>query len=279
MTEVERGRHPALAGLQDIPVPAQRLRGKVAVVTGSANGIGAETAALFASHGAKVLGLDIDEANGAALAETLRARFGPDAAEFHTADVGVVEQVREVAAGILSGNPRIDVLFNNAGMLGDFDVPLAETDFARWQRIVDVNLTSVISCSQAFLPGLKQAESGAVIHNATIDALLGNPHAALYTTSKGGIVPLTHIMAYEFGAWNIRVNCIVAGGIPTGLGRGQVTTAYEDALAASTSLHRRGLPIEAATVALFLATSDSSFVNGTTVQVDGGRIGLTPGTL
>ncbi|WP_432841585.1 SDR family NAD(P)-dependent oxidoreductase [Dactylosporangium sp. CA-092794] len=265
--------------LDEVVEPARRLRGKVAVITGSGHGIGAATSALFAAHGATVIGLDIDADAGAALAEALGKRFGPGAAVFHAVDVGDVAEVGRVAAAVLDEHPRIDVLFNNAGILGDFDTPLAETDFSRWRRIVDVNLTGVIACSQAFLPGLRRSAAGSVIHNATIDALLGNPHAALYSASKGGIIPLTHVMAYEFGVWGIRVNCIVAGGIPTGLGRGQVSSEYEDALAAATSLRRRGRPIEAATVALFLATGDSSFVNGTSLQVDGGRIGLTPGTL
>jgi meso-butanediol dehydrogenase / (S,S)-butanediol dehydrogenase / diacetyl reductase len=265
--------------LPSLDPDVQRLRGKVAVITGSATGIGASTATLFAAHGATVIGLDVNTDAGSAGAAALRERHGEDAAEFVRADVSNVDEVHAVAGQILARWPRIDVLFNNAGILGRFDVPIERADYADWASIVGVNLTGVLACSRAFLPGLKRAESGSIIHNATIDALLGNPHASLYSIAKGGLVPMTHVMAYEYGQWGIRVNCVVAGGIPTGLSRGEVSSAYEKQLASATSLRRLGLPIEAATVVLFLATPDSSFVSGVCLPVDGGRIGLTPGTL
>jgi NAD(P)-dependent dehydrogenase (short-subunit alcohol dehydrogenase family) len=256
-----------------------RLAGKVAVITGAAGGIGAQTAALFASHGARVIGVDVNADAGKVTFDALQGRYGEHSVEFAHVDIADRDHVHRYAADVLSRYGRVDVLFNNAGILGPFNVALADSDYEVWDRLLEVNLTGSLTCSIAFKPALIKSGAASVIHNATIDALLGNPHASLYSISKGGLIPMTHVMAWEYGQWGIRVNCIVAGGIPTGLSRGQVATAYQDQLGAAASLRRKGTPLEAAYVALFLASEESAYVSGVSLPVDGGRICLTPGTL
>jgi meso-butanediol dehydrogenase/(S,S)-butanediol dehydrogenase/diacetyl reductase len=254
-----------------------RLLGKIAVITGSAAGIGAQTAALFLAHGATVVGMDIDGEGDTT--QALRNAYPDRTFEFSAFDVADRDAMQAFAADTLDRYGHVDVLFNNAGILGTFDRPIADSDYTEWARLLDVNLTATLAATVAFMPGLRRSAAGSVIHNATIDAVLGNPRASLYSMSKGGLIPMTHVMAWECGEFGTRVNCIVVGGIPTGLSRGQLASGYLTQLASAASLRRPGIPIEAARVVLFLASDESSYVSGAVIPIDGGRICLTPGTL
>ena len=136
--------------------------------------------------------------------------------------------------------------------------------------MIGVNLTSFFLCSKYLLPLMKTAGRGSIINHASIDAILGNPRVAAYSTAKGGIIPLTHVMAYELAQYNIRVNCICSGGILTPL-----TAPFHELhqrQVAVTPLGRMGTPEEVAYPALFLASDLASYITGQVIVVDGGMV-------
>jgi len=136
------------------------------------------------------------------------------------------------------------------------------------------NLTAAFVCSQKFLPLMKKSPGGAIINHASIDGLLGNPSIAAYSAGKGGIIPLTHVMAHDLGKYGIRVNCISTGGIRDGEGAAR---PQDESRVRVTPLHRTGTPEDVARVALFLACEWSSYVNGANIVVDGARTAITQG--
>lgn len=250
------------------------LKDKIAVITGTATGIGQATAILFAREGAQVVCIDekpSDETLG------LMQKEGLDAT-CHEADVSDSNEVQRVARECEKRFDKVDILFNNAGRV--VRQPFEATTEELWAEMLDVNLTSQFLCSKYFVPLMKKAGAGSIINHASIDAFLGNPAIAAYSASKGGLIPLTHVMAHDLGKYNIRVNCICSGGIPAP--RKAVAAKPGGSAGKSridvTPLQRAGTPEEVAYAALFLASHWSSFVNGASLVVDGGRTAITQGT-
>lgn len=246
------------------------LKDKIAVITGTATGIGQATAILFAREGANVI--CIDDKPGRETVELIRQEKLD--ASYYRADVANSEQVQAVARECEKTLGKVDILFNNAGRIVQqaFEATTEET----WAEMVDINLTGVFLCSKYFLPLMKKAGSGSIINHASIDAFLGNPSIAAYSAAKGGLIPLTHVMAHDLGKYNIRVNCISTGGVRSAMTIG-LGAAYQSRISV-TPLQRIGTPEEVAYVALFLASHWSSFVNGANLVVDGGRTTITQGT-
>ena len=260
----------------------KRLAGKNAVVTGAASGVGRATSLLFAREGAAVACVDIDAAMGEETAAMIRAEGGD--AVFIAADLADPAAIEAMARDCMKWRSVIHVLFNNAGVAerAEFeDIPLAD-----WNRQIAVNLTAPFLCSQKLLPALKAAGGAAIIHHGSIDGVLGNPTLVAYSASKGGLQPLTHVMGFWLARHGIRVNCINSGalresrqGIPVRLNRDNRAGApMSDVQRRATPMARPGFVEEAADVALFLASDESAYVNGSVVTLDGGRTGLTPGT-
>ncbi len=247
------------------------LKDKVAVITGGASGIGRASALLFAQQGAQVVCCDIDDAGGQETVAILR-REGFTAHHVH-ADVGDSAQVQALAQACEALHGRVDILFNNAGRttLQAFEATTEDT----WHAMLDLHLTGVFLCSKYLLPLMKKAGSGSIIHHASIDSILGNPTIAAYSAAKGGLLPLTHVMAHDLARYGIRVNALSSGGIRTGMSRGK--EAANAQRVAVTPLQRMGTPEEVARVALFFACEWSSFVNGANLVVDGGRTAITQG--
>ena len=246
------------------------LKDKIAVITGTATGIGQATAILFAREGANVI--CIDDKPGRETVELIRQEKLD--ASYYRADVANSEQVQAVARECEKTLGKVDILFNNAGRIVQqaFEATTEET----WAEMVGINLTGVFLCSKYFLPLMKKAGSGSIINHASIDAFLGNPSIAAYSAAKGGLIPLTHVMAHDLGKYNIRVNCISTGGVRSAMTIG-LGAAYQSRISV-TPLQRIGTPEEVAYVALFLACHWSSFVNGANLVVDGGRTTITQGT-
>jgi NAD(P)-dependent dehydrogenase (short-subunit alcohol dehydrogenase family) len=236
-----------------------RLEGKVCVITGAAGGIGSETARLFMEQGAKVVGVDL----------------GPDSEgdlqlQADVTDAGQVEAMFTRAREELG---RIDVLFNNAGISPVDDRSVLETSLEAWQRVQDVNLTSVFLCCKHGIPHLLEAGGGSVINTASFVALMGAATSQVsYTASKGGVLSLSRELGVQFARRGVRVNALCPGPVNTPLL--QELYAKDADEAARRLVHvpmgRFAEPREIAQGALFLASDDSSYVTASTFLVDGG---------
>jgi NAD(P)-dependent dehydrogenase (short-subunit alcohol dehydrogenase family) len=247
------------------------LKDKVAVITGGASGIGRATALLFARQGARVICSDIDDVQGHEVVDAMR-REQLDATYVH-ADVADSGEVQALARECERTHGKVDVLFNNAGRthMQNFEATTEET----WAEMVGIHLTGVFLCSKYLLPLMKKAGSGSIINHASVDSLMGNPTIVAYSAAKGGLLPLTHVMAHDLAKYNIRVNSLSTGGVRTAMSRGKDTA--NQLRISLTPLQRMGTPEEVASVALFFACEWSSFVNGANLVVDGGRTAITQG--
>jgi NAD(P)-dependent dehydrogenase (short-subunit alcohol dehydrogenase family) len=246
---------------------AGRLEGKVCVITGTASGIGRESAELFMSEGARVVGVDLS----------------PDAAGDLAiqADVTDEQQVRDLYARARQELGRIDVLFNNAGISPDDDRSILDTDYEAWKRVQEVNLSSVFFCCKHGIPHLIEAGGGSVINTASFVAVMGAAVSQIsYTASKGGVLSLSRELGVEFARQGLRVNALCPGPVNTPLL--QELFAKDPAKAQRRYVHlppgRFAEPREIANGALFLASDESTYVNATAFMVDGGLSGayLTP---
>ena len=236
-----------------------RLQGKVCVVTGTASGIGAESARLFEQEGARVVGIDL--AAGAEGNLPIQA------------DVSDEEQVAAAFRRIGEEIGQVDVLMNNAGINPTDDGSVLETSLEAWQRVQDVNLRSVFLCCKHGIPQLIEAGGGSVINVASFVATMGAAVSqSSYTASKGAVLSLSRELGVEFADRGVRVNALCPGPVNTPLLK--ELFAKDPERAAKRLVHipmgRFGEPAEIAKAALFLASEDSSFVTASTFLVDGG---------
>ena len=244
-----------------------RLEEKVCVITGTASGIGRESAELFMSEGARVVGVDLS----------------PDAAGDLAvqADVTDEEQVRALYARVRDELGRIDVLFNNAGISPDDDQSILDTSYEAWRRVQDVNLTSVFLCCKYGIPHLIEGGGGSVINTASFVAVMGAAVSQIsYTAAKGGVLSLSRELGVEFARKGVRVNALCPGPVNTPLLQELFAADPEKAQRRYVHLPpgRFAEPREIANGALFLASDESTYVNATAFLVDGGLSGayLTP---
>ena len=246
---------------------AGRLDGKVCVITGTASGIGRESAELFMSEDAHVVGVDLSaDAEGDLAIQ---------------ADVTDEQQVRDLYGRVRDELGRIDVLFNNAGISPDDDRSILDTDYEAWKRVQEVNLSSVFFCCKHGIPHLIDAGGGSVINTASFVAVMGAAVSQIsYTASKGGVLSLSRELGVEFARQGLRVNALCPGPVNTPLL--QELFAKDPAKAQRRYVHlppgRFAEPREIANGALFLASDESTYVNATAFMVDGGLSGayLTP---
>jgi NAD(P)-dependent dehydrogenase (short-subunit alcohol dehydrogenase family) len=251
-----------------------RLESKVAVITGAASGIGRASAIRFAAEGASVVVADLDDDAGAALAEQIGGLY------VHV-DVASEASVRDLYRSATTAYGGIDVLFNNAGISPPEDDSILDTDLASWQRVQDVNLTSVYLCCRYGIPHLQARGGGSVINTASFVAVLGSATSQIsYTASKGGVLAMSRELAVQFAREGIRVNALCPGPVNTALLQGLFATDPERAARrlVHVPMGRFAEPEEIAGAALFLASDDASFVTATTFMVDGGIHGayVTP---
>ena len=245
-----------------------RLAGKVCVITGAASGIGAETAALFRSEGATVVGVDLrDDSPGVDLALAC--------------DVADEDAVSEMYAAAREAYGAIDVLFNNAGISPNDDGSVLDTSLEAWQRVQDVNTKSVFLCCKHGIPHLLERGGGSVINTASFVAVMGAATSQVsYTASKGAVLALSRELGVQFARQGVRVNALCPGPVNTPLL--QELFAKDPAKAARRLVHlpmgRFAEPREIANAALFLASDESSYINASTFLVDGGLSGayVTP---
>jgi NAD(P)-dependent dehydrogenase (short-subunit alcohol dehydrogenase family) len=246
-----------------------RLDGLVAMITGAGSGLGAATAVRFAAEGAVVVcaDLDLDAARGV---ERQIIDAGGQALAVRLDVTSSVEQTA-VAAEVVTRFGRIDVCYANAGIAGPGTA--VDTDDATWNAVLDVNLTGVWRTAKAVLPHMVAHRRGSLILQASIGGIIGVADRAPYAAAKGGVIALTKQIAIDYAPFGIRVNAIAPGTVPTGLVLASNDGNSDNAQAALSNwpLGRLGTPRDVAGAALYLAGSDSEWVTGTVLVVDGGR--------
>lgn len=243
-----------------------RLEGRAAVVTGAAQGIGKAIATAFASEGAKVLIGDINGDSAARTAAELSA--GGRTVKAVKADVADPAGGETLVAHCVREFGRVDILVNNAGIginKRTLDFPLDE-----WERVIKVNLTGAFLCAQAAARKMVEQRSGKIINIVSLSGQRGGIGRAAYGASKAGLELLTKVMAVELGELGINVNAIVPGPIATDVGRAMHDPATVEAYNFLVPQRRYGEPHEIAKAAVFLASSESDYVNGHSLNVDGG---------
>ncbi len=246
-----------------------RLQGKVAIVTGCGSGIGEATAKLFASEGAKVVGVDINQESIEKIVGIIREAGGT--ALGVKADVSKIEDVEAVIDKAVQEYGGVDVLFNNAGIMDNFST-VADLSQELWAKVLAVNLTGPFLLSRAALQVMLKQKRGVIINNASVGGLFGVRGGAAYTVSKHGLIGLTKNMGAVYGDQGIRSVAIAPGGVNTNIA---LTIDNPDKLGAAKLAKGVGAapmanPEEIANVALFLASDEASFVNGTVIVADGG---------
>jgi NAD(P)-dependent dehydrogenase (short-subunit alcohol dehydrogenase family) len=250
-----------------------QLRGKTALITGAAGGIGRATAALFAREGAAVSLVDLNEEVGREVAREISA--GGGRAIFERADVACAVDCRRVVERTVREFGGIHILFNNAGIIRRASV--VEISATEWDAVMAVNVKSVFLMCREVIPLMALAQGGSIINTASGWGLAGGARAAAYCASKGAVVLMTKAMAIDHGRQNIRVNCICPGDTDTAMLRREARQLGEPedgflSESANRPLGRVGKPEEIAQAALYLASDASSFVTGTALVVDGGGL-------
>ena len=246
-----------------------RLQGKVAIITGGGNGMGAEEARLFTREGASVVVADILDSQSEAVVEQI-AEAGGQAFSLR-ADVTIEDDWSRLVAETVSRYGAIDILVNNAGISsGSYTDPL---DVDGWTRIMDVNATGVYLGTRAVVPVMQQAGGGSIVNISSIMGFVGGEggHPA-YHASKGAVRIFTKAMAVRYGPDGIRVNSVHPGFMPPMTTSRQGSQPDREENIRLTPLRRTGETIEVAYGVLFLASDESSFVTGTELVIDGGFI-------
>jgi NAD(P)-dependent dehydrogenase (short-subunit alcohol dehydrogenase family) len=244
----------------------QRLAGKVAVITGGGGGIGLATGRRMHAEGATIVVGDIDHDAGRAAADEFGGLFVP-------VDVTDKEAVDAMFDGAAMEFGFVDIAFNNAGISPPDDDLIEVTELSAWQRVQDVNLTSVYLCCRAALRHMAPAQSGSIINVASFVAVMGSATSQIsYTASKGGVLAMSRELGVQYARSGIRVNAVCPGPVNTPLL--QELFAKDPERAARRLVHvpigRFAEPAEIASAVAFLASDDASFITASTFLVDGG---------
>lgn len=249
---------------------ADRLRGKVALITGAGMGMGRECALLFAEEGARVIVGDIDENAARDTVQAVEAKGGQALAV--AGDVAKEDDVKRMVEGGVQRFGALHVLHNNAGVLWkDRDRSVLETDDTWWDRVMAINLKSVFWVTKHGIPHLQRAGGGSIILMGSVSALAGFTRAQdAYTAAKGALIALGKSLTIQFAKDNIRCNVIHPGIVDTPLQAPYLTAAIRKEFETGIPLGRIAQPREIANVALFLASDESSFMTGAELVVDGG---------
>ncbi len=249
-----------------------RLQGRVATVTGAAQGIGEACVRAFAAEGAKVVIADINGEKGEAVAASIRDGGGE--AVFRSCDVRDKGQVDALIQAAVDNYGGLDIHLSNAAIIDAAD--FLDVTEENWNNVLAINLTGFFLAGQAAARQMvAQGRGGVIINMSSTNAVVSIPNIVSYVTCKGGVMQLTKTMAIALADRGIRVNAIGPGTILTDLARQVMTDdAKRHTILSRTPLGRCGEPEEVAAVAVFLASDDSSYVTGETIYCDGGRLGL-----
>jgi 3-oxoacyl-[acyl-carrier protein] reductase len=244
-----------------------RLKGKVAIITGGANGIGRETAFTFVQEGASVVVADFDATTGEEVVTQLTGEGGR--AVFQQVDVSDQESVKQMVNGAIEAFGRIDILINNAGITRD--AMLKKLTAEQWQQVIDVNLSGVFYCTQAVLPHMTEQGSGKIINTSSIVGVHGNIGQTNYAATKAGVIGMTKTWAKELGRKGINVNAVAPGFVETGM-VAKVPEKVIQQMVEKVPLQRLGKPSDIANAYLYLASNESDYISGTVLEVNGGMV-------
>lgn len=250
-----------------------RLKDKVTVITGAAHGIGKAYARRFAEEGAHVVVADIDAGGGEATAKAI-ADSGGSAWARHT-DVRSLPNVEGLMRETVKKYGRVDVLLNNAAIYVTEKLwkgPVEELELEEWDRVIEVNLKGVFLCSKAVIPIMKQQKIGKIINIASGTFFSGSGNMPHYTTAKGGVVALTRVMARQLGEWGINVNCMTPGSTMSEESVSDEVLKRREGSVDKRAFRRTETPADIVGTALFLASSDSDFITGQLLVVEGGGV-------
>jgi NAD(P)-dependent dehydrogenase (short-subunit alcohol dehydrogenase family) len=248
-----------------------KLRGKVAIVTGAASGIGRASALAFALEGARVVAADID-ARGGEETVAMIAENGHDAV-FAPVDVACEAEIMQMVEDTVARWGRIDILFNNAGVV--LVKPLEETTEAEWDRVLGINLKAAFLAIKHVVPHMRRGGGGVILNTGSVSSLVGQQNTPAYSASKGAIGLLTKSLALDYGRDNIRVNCLCPGITDTPMLREHTGSGPEGEAKIHERLARVPLgkiltPADLARAAVYLVSDDSVGITGITHIVDGG---------
>ncbi|HXG20272.1 MAG TPA: glucose 1-dehydrogenase [Methylomirabilota bacterium] len=247
----------------------ERLKNRVALITGGASGIGRATCVLFAREGAKVMVADYAAEGGNETVRQIKAAGG-DAA-FVRVDVSKSAEVQNMIVTTVKTYGRVDILFNNAGIEGP-SAKLANYKEEDWDRVIAIDLTAVYLGMKYVIPEMIKQGGGVIISTASVAGLVGFPGSGAYAAAKAGVINLTRMAALEYADKNIRVNCICPGIIDTPMVDRVVGGRPKERVVKAEPIGRLGKPEDIANAALFLASDESSFATGAPFVIDGGYV-------
>jgi len=247
-----------------------KLEGKVALVTGGASGFGEATAALWAREGARVVVADVSEQGARRVAEAIRKAGGQ--AEAVKADVSKARDAEAMVQAAVKAFGRLDVLFNNAGILGPRGVYTAELPVEEAERLLAVNVLGVFLGTRYAIPEMLKSGGGSIISTGSDSAFLGNRGLSVYCATKGAVLAFSRVVAMEYARQGIRANTISPGAGRTPMhaelieGNKEAWRQVEEAIPVGRSCY----PEDLAKVALFFASDESKYITGANLMVDGG---------
>jgi 3-oxoacyl-[acyl-carrier protein] reductase len=244
-----------------------RLKGKVAIITGGANGIGKATAIKFAQEGAAIAIWDVQEEKGrevVAILHEMRAK-----AIFYKVNTADAKMVYEAVTAVMKDFAKIDILINNAGILRD--ASLMKMTEEQFDTVIQVNLKGVFNCTKAVAPFMVERGYGRIVQASSVVALYGNFGQTNYVATKSGIIGMTKVWARELGRKGITVNAVAPGFIATEM-MDTIPEHILNAMKEKVPANQLGTAEDVANVYLFLASDEASFVNGAVISVDGGAV-------
>lgn len=242
-----------------------KLKGKSGIVTGGASGIGKATVEKFIKEGAEVMIWDINEERGNELVKSITAQGGK--CKFYKVNTTDNESVVSAVKSCVTDFGKIDFLINNAGITQDATL-LKMTD-EQWNNVINVNLTGVFNCTRAVAPFMVEKRYGKIVNASSVVAINGNFGQTNYAATKAGVIAMSDTWAKELGRKGINVNAVAPGFILTEMVAAMPEKVLES-MGAKVSLQRLGQPEDIANVYAFLVSDEANYINGATIQVDGG---------